>query len=167
MSLSPRHHDRPSLSCQKNRAVWAPIRIVSPSAKNAMELSPFGLETRCLCPATVDWFLARPDDHVTSRRVVNADWRERKLGWVAGFFFFSCVRCFRVSVKHRTLTWTTGPLTCVRDHSYACVQTRGLGQRVSTIFWTPKNSHKLLLFSLTQMAFEPRIFGSRVRRSTN
>ena len=26
---------------------------------------------------------------------------------------------FRISVIHRTLTWTTGSLTCVRDHSYA------------------------------------------------
>ena len=34
---------------------------------------------------------------------------------------------FRVSVIHRTLTWTTESLTCVRDHSYACVYTRGLG----------------------------------------
>ena len=25
---------------------------------------------------------------------------------------------FRVSVIHRTETWTTGSLTCVRDHSY-------------------------------------------------
>ena len=27
---------------------------------------------------------------------------------------------FRFSVSHRTLTWTTGSLTCVRGHSYAC-----------------------------------------------
>ena len=32
---------------------------------------------------------------------------------------------FRVSVIHRTLTWTTSSLTCVRDHYYACVNTRG------------------------------------------
>ena len=37
------------------------------------------------------------------------------------------VRSFRVSVIHKTLTWTTGSLTCVRDQSYACVYTRGLG----------------------------------------
>ena len=34
---------------------------------------------------------------------------------------------FTFSEIHRTLTWTTGSLTCVRDHSYACVYTRGLG----------------------------------------
>ena len=36
---------------------------------------------------------------------------------------------FRVSVIYRTLTWATGSLTCVRDHSYACVYiyTWGLG----------------------------------------
>ena len=32
-----------------------------------------------------------------------------------------------VSVIHRTLTWTTGSLTCVRDHSYAWVYTQELG----------------------------------------
>ena len=40
-------------------------------------------------------------------------------------FCFSCVQCFPVSVIHRTLTWTTGSLTCVR--SYACVYTWGWG----------------------------------------
>ena len=34
---------------------------------------------------------------------------------------------FRVSIIHRTLTWTTGSLTCVRDHYYVCVCTLGLG----------------------------------------
>ena len=35
---------------------------------------------------------------------------------------------FRVPIVHRTLTWTAGWLTCVRDHSDACVlYTRGLG----------------------------------------
>ena len=34
---------------------------------------------------------------------------------------------FRVSIIQRTLTWTTGSLTCVRNHSYACAYTRGLG----------------------------------------
>ena len=35
---------------------------------------------------------------------------------------------FRVSIIHQTLMGTTGALTCVRDHSYACVSyTWGLG----------------------------------------
>ena len=34
---------------------------------------------------------------------------------------------FRVSIIHRALTWTTGALACVLDHSYAPVYTRGLG----------------------------------------
>ena len=34
---------------------------------------------------------------------------------------------FRVSVIHQTLTWTTGSLSCVSNHSYASVYTRGLG----------------------------------------
>ena len=33
----------------------------------------------------------------------------------------------RVSVIHRTLTWTTGSVKRVCDHSYACVYTRGCG----------------------------------------
>ena len=41
------------------------------------------------------------------------------------YFYFSVSKVsagsFRVSVIHRTLTWTTGSFTCVRDHSYACV----------------------------------------------
>ena len=40
---------------------------------------------------------------------------------------------FRVSVIHRTLTWTTGSLTCVRDHSYACVHTRGLAHSLLSV----------------------------------
>ena len=46
---------------------------------------------------------------------------------------------FRVSTNHRTLTWTAGSLTCVRDHSYdAPAYTRGWPrrQRVSTTFLT-------------------------------
>ena len=31
------------------------------------------------------------------------------------------------SMSHQTMTWTIGSLTCVRDHSYACVYTRGGG----------------------------------------
>ena len=37
-----------------------------------------------------------------------------------------CVLSFRVFVTHRILTWTTGSLTCVRDHSYAYTHRRGL-----------------------------------------
>ena len=43
----------------------------------------------------------------------------------AGSFHFAAI--------HQTLTWTTGSLTCICDHSYACVYTRGLG--------TPTMSH--------------------------
>ena len=34
-------------------------------------------------------------------------------------------RSVRVSVIHRTLTWTTACLTCVREQSCACVYTHG------------------------------------------
>ena len=36
------------------------------------------------------------------------------------FVVLSCVQCFRLSVIHRTLTWTTGSLTCVR--TFLCVR---------------------------------------------
>ena len=45
-------------------------------------------------------------------------------------------------VSTKTLTWTTGSLMCVCDHSYACVYTQGWAhrQRVSTTFLTRKNT---------------------------
>ena len=36
---------------------------------------------------------------------------------------------FPVSIIHRTLTWTTGSITCVRDYSYACMYCRHRGCR--------------------------------------
>ena len=54
----------------------------------------------------------------------------------------------RVSVIHRTRTWSTGSLTCVRDHSCACVYTRGLSTpTTSQHIWTRENSHFFLLCS--------------------
>ena len=52
---------------------------------------------------------------------------------------------FSVSIIHRTLTWTTGSWTWVRDHSCACVYARGLGTPTAsqhTIF----DSEKLTIF---------------------
>ena len=63
------------------------------------------------------------------------------------FVFFPCVQCFRVSAIHRTLTCTTGSLTCAR--SYVCVYTRGWGTSTTSQhnIFTRKNSHKLFLCS--------------------
>ena len=50
---------------------------------------------------------------------------------------------FCVSVIHQTLTWTTGSL---RDHSYACVYTQGLGTPTASlhnIFYS--KTHKFFL----------------------
>ena len=74
---------------------------------------------------------------------------------------------FCVSVIHQTLTitWTTGSLTCVRDHSYyACVYTQELGtltlwRRVSTIFLT--------VFLVFLTGFKPRVIESWVWPSTS
>ena len=74
---------------------------------------------------------------------------------------------FSVSVIHRTLTWTSGSSLCVRDHSCACVYTRGLGMPTASqhnIF----DSEKLLqIFLVLMTGFKPGSFGSWVRRSTN
>ena len=56
---------------------------------------------------------------------------------------------FRVSVIHRTLEFTTGSLTCVRDHSYACVYIQGVGRTDSESaqhFWLGK-THMFCLCS--------------------
>ena len=53
---------------------------------------------------------------------------------------------FHVSEIHRTLRWTARSLICVRDHSYACVYTLGLGTLTASrhhIF----DSEKLASFS--------------------
>ena len=75
----------------------------------------------------------------------------------------------RVSAIHGTLTWTTWSLTCVRDHSYACLCIRMVGwahrQRVSATLWTRKTPDEFFLAFLTGL--EPRVFGPRVWRSTN
>ena len=116
---------------------------------------------------------------------------------------------FRVSVIHRTLTWTTGHLMCVRDRSYACVYTRRLdtptanqhnmfdSEKLKTNSCAPDGIRTIVLWILSptlyhfihpvttqvwrgggrssrcfpvlpaQAGFEPPVFGSRVRRSTN
>ena len=84
-----------------------------------------------------------------------------------GLFCFSCVQRFRVSVIHRTLTWTTGSLTCVR--SYACVYTWGWATPTSQHnILTQKNSHKFVL--VLWAGFEPLVMesiGSQGRCSAN
>ena len=49
-------------------------------------------------------------------------------------------------VIHRTLTWTAGSLTCVRDHYCACVYTPGLGTPTA-IQNNILDSQKLTFFS--------------------
>ena len=78
--------------------------------------------------------------------------------------YFKCMHCI-ISVSylvHQTLTWTTGCLTCVSDHSYACVCIHtGVGHTNSESaqhFWLSKTQVFLVLLT----GFEPR-----VRRSTN
>ena len=58
---------------------------------------------------------------------------------------------FNVSVIHRTPTWTSGSLTCVHDHPYACSYTRRLG--------TPTTSQHNIFYSekLTDFSCAPDI----------
>ena len=69
----------------------------------------------------------------------------------------ACVS-FHVSVIHWTLTWTTESLTYVRDNSYTCVYTWGLGTSATNhhIFYLEKLSH----------IFLAQVFGSEVRCCT-
>ena len=73
---------------------------------------------------------------------------------------------FYVSVIHRTLTWTTGSLTCIHGHSYACVYLRGLG--IPTVSQHMFYSEKLSqMFHELRTGFEPQVFWSGVRCSTS
>ena len=72
-----------------------------------------------------------------------------------------------VSVIHRTLAWTTGPLARLRHYSYACVYTRGVGSTDSSAaFLTRKNS---LSFSCAADWIRTRVsyVECELRRSTN
>ena len=74
---------------------------------------------------------------------------------------------FHVPIIHRTMTWTTGSLACVPDHSCACVYTLGLGTLAMTqhnIFWLGKTHNNFLV---VLMGFESRVFRSRVWLCTN
>ena len=64
---------------------------------------------------------------------------------------------FRGFVIHRTLTWTTGSLTCVPHHFYAFVRIRIRGsgththrQRISATFLTRKKHTRMFLVLLTE-----------------
>ena len=75
---------------------------------------------------------------------------------------FSCVQCFHVSVILRTLTWTTGSLMCVRNHSCACVYTREVGH-IDNESAQHLDSEKLSqLFLVLRTGFEPLVLGTQV-----
>ena len=76
-------------------------------------------------------------------------------------------------VIHRTLTWTTGSLMCVHNHSYLCIYTRGLGTPTSQHIFDSwggggggggGDSH---IFHVLLTGFKPQVLGSQVRCSTN
>ena len=76
---------------------------------------------------------------------------------------FSCVQCFHVSVNHQPLTWTTGSLTCVCDHSYARVRIhRGVGHTDNESAQHFDSEKLSQIFLVLRMGFEPLVFRSRV-----
>ena len=96
-------------------------------------------------------------------------------------FFLCAVQCSHVSIIHQTLTWTTGSLTCVHDHSYTYVYTQGLGTLTSQHILTwgvggggggggggGRGGGRELsqIFLVLQTGFKPLDFGSR-QCSTN
>ena len=88
--------------------------------------------------------------------------------WAATFCLRGCmlvIFVFPVSIIHRTLTWTTGSLTCVR--SYVCVYTQGWGTPTTSQqnILTLKNSYKFVLCSGRESNLWS--IGSQGRRSTN
>ena len=75
---------------------------------------------------------------------------------------------FRISVIHRTLTWTSGSLTCVHGLSYACVYTRGVGHTTPTASQHNHfDSEKLTVFLVPLTGLEPSTFGSPIQRSNH
>ena len=76
---------------------------------------------------------------------------------------------FRVSVIHRTLTWTTGSFTSARDHSYVCVSihTGGLGTPRTSQHNIFDSKKRTTFFLVLLTGLEPRVFGSGVGRSIN
>ena len=50
----------------------------------------------------------------------------------------------RVSAIHRTLTWTTGSLTCCHPHSCDCVYSRGLGRPTASQHYSFDSGEKML-----------------------
>ena len=74
---------------------------------------------------------------------------------------------FHVSKIHRTLTWTTGSLTCLCGHSYACIYTQGCGTPTASQNNIFDLESRVFLVLLMQTVFEPQVFRSRIRRSAN
>ena len=64
------------------------------------------------------------------------------------YYFSGHAGSFSVSVFHGTLTWNTGSLSCVRDHSCACAYTQGLGTPTASQH-NICDSEKLTNFSCT------------------
>ena len=72
---------------------------------------------------------------------------------------------FHVSIIHRTLTWTTLSLTCLRDPYYACVYAPGVGHTdsESAEHFRLGQFSQMFIVLLTQTGFEPLVFGAGVR----
>ena len=56
-------------------------------------------------------------DHTHSLTVTITQLQPRGAKRQLSYYFSVQAQSFHVSVIHRTLTWTTGSLSCIRDHS--------------------------------------------------
>ena len=100
--------------------------------------------------------------HAFTNTLTSTQLQPRGVKHQLSYYFSVHAGTFCVSVIHQTLTWTTGSLTCVHDHSCAWVYTHrswAHWHRVSTTFLT-RLEKKVFLVLLT--GFEPSSFGSWV-----
>ena len=86
---------------------------------------------------------------VNSSATWAATFRLREYKRIAGYF--------RVSIIHRTLTCTTGSLTCVHGLSCPCVYTRGMGTTPTANQRKIFDSEKLEVFLVLLTGFEPSL----------
>ena len=93
--------------------------------------------------------IKRLDVHIVTLQSDTARTAQLCLYNHLSYYFSVHAGSFHVSIIHRTLIWNTGSLTCVHDHSCACIYTRELGTPTVSqfTFLTRGKTHKFFLCS--------------------
>ena len=102
--------------------------------------------------------MVKPDRRMPMMMITSTQSQPHGVKLQLSYYFSVHAGSFRVSVIHQTLTRTTG-LTCVCDHSCACVYTRELGTLTASqhnIFDSEKLTNLIVLLT----GFEISSFGS-------